>query len=402
MAMRPLICALFGALALLVVAPATVRADGKPLVVLVSIDGFKRDYLHRGNSPALDAMADAGTLAKGMRSSFPSLTFPNHYTIVTGLFPDHHGIVNNTMFDPAMPGVQFSPGARDPQWWDEGIPIWVTMRRQGKRSATLFWPGSDAPIHGVQPDDWLPYNEAMTSAERAAKLLSWLARPDEERADFTTLYFSEVDTAGHQHGPDALQVGEAVKRVDTAIENFLAGLDQLGLRSSTDIVVVSDHGMAGVDPSHAINLKALLDGLETARIQWTGALAGFTIDPKEQDTALSRLAPENHVTCWPKTTMPDRIHFGTHRRVPDVVCLADVGWTIIDNPDKPLASGQHGYDPADPAMWGLFLATGPHIRQRKLGLIDNVDVYLLLCNLIGVWPEQRHDASVGLVKLVIK
>src|SRR5262245_13472622 len=155
---------------LLVILALLVWASGlaaKPLVVLVSIDGFRPDYLKRSNSPTLDGLVDSGASAKALISAFPSVTFPNHYSMVTGLFPDHHGIVNNVMFDPTVPGQPFSLASRNalanPAWWNEGIPIWVTLHRQSKRSSTMFWPGSETPIHGIQPDDWLPYTDAMTS-----------------------------------------------------------------------------------------------------------------------------------------------------------------------------------------------------------------------------------------------
>ena len=366
----------------------------KQLVVLVSIDGFRPDYLKRGNSPTLDGWVDSGASAKGLISAFPSVTFPNHYSIVTGLFPDHHGIVNNIMFDPTVPGRPFSLASRDvlanPAWWNEGTPIWVTLRRQGKRSSVLFWPGSETPIHGIQPDDWLPYTDAMTSLERVEKLLFWLDRSEADRADFATLYFSEVDSYGHRFGPRAPEVGEAVRRVDDALRHFIEGLERLGIRDTTNLIVVSDHGMAEVGRSQAIDLKGLLSGLDTVALQWSGAVAGFAVAPSEREIALNRLAGESHMTCWPKSEIPQRLHLSSHRRVPDVVCLAQVGWTITGG--RPFSRGQHGYDPAEPDMWGLFIAIGPGIAARKLELVDNIDVYPLLCRLLGVLPE-ANDAS---------
>lgn len=375
----------------------------KPLVVLVSIDGFRPDYLRRGNSPTLDGLADGGASAKGLISVFPSVTFPNHYSIVTGLFPDHHGIVNNTMFDSSVPGRPFSLASRDalanPAWWNEGTPIWVTLRRQGKRSSTMFWPGSETPIHGVQPDDWLPYTDAMTSRERVDRLLSWLDRSEDNRADFATLYFSEVDSYGHRFGPGAPEVGEAVRRVDDAMRRLVEGLGRLGIRDTTNLIVVSDHGMAEVDPSHGIDLKGPLSGLNTVALQWSGPVAGFPVAPSERETALNRLAGESHMTCWPKSEIPQRLHLGSHRRVPDVVCLAQVGWTITDG--RPFSRGQHGYDPVEPDMWGLLIAIGPGIAARKLDLMNNIDVYPLLCRLLGVLPE-TNDASNALIDALVR
>ena len=400
-----LIPALIVAINLLALAPAIAVSGGKPLVVLISIDGFRADYLHRGNSPTLDALAKNGTSTRGLVPSFPSVTFPNHYSMATGLFPDHHGIVNNTMSDPTIPGPSFALLARgvlaNPRWWEEGVPIWVTLKRNGKRSSTLFWPGSEVVIDGVRPDDWLAYNDAMASAERADKLLSWLDRSDEERADFATLYFSEVDTTGHRFGPDSPEVGEAVKRVDSAVQAFVAGLDRLGLRDQTDLVIVADHGMAEVDPAHAIALQGLLSGLATAKIQWIGAVAGISVGAQEREAALKQFASETHMSCWRKAAMPERFHFGTHRRIPDIVCLAQIGWTVVAKSDQPITRGQHGYDPAEQMMWGLFLATGPRIKQQELDLVENVNIYPLLCRLLGVQPEP-NDASEELAGLVIK
>jgi predicted AlkP superfamily pyrophosphatase or phosphodiesterase len=377
----------------------------KPLTVLISIDGFKPGYMRRGSSPTLDALASNGVFADGLLPSFPSLTFPNHFTLVTGLFPDHHGIVNNTIFDPAIPGPPFALHARDvlanPAWWNEGTPLWVTLRRNGKRTSTLFWPGSDVVIQGVQPDDWLPYDDAMTSAERVEKLLSWLDRAESLRADFATLYFSEVDSYGHQFGPDSPEIAEAVKRVDTAIKRFMDGLDRLGLLDATDFVIVSDHGMAVAERSHVIDLKSLLAGLGTAKIRWIGPLAGFAIGAGERDASLSSLAGESHMTCWPKAAIPERFHFGAHRRIPDVVCLAQIGWFIASDPERPFSRGEHGYDPSEPDMWGLFLAAGPRINRQHLGLIDNVNVYTLLCRLTGVTPE-RNDGDDGPSRIVVR
>jgi predicted AlkP superfamily pyrophosphatase or phosphodiesterase len=347
--------------------PPALAANTKQLVVLVSIDGFRPDYLKRGNSPTLDGLVERGASAKGLIPAFPSVTLPNHYSMVTGLFPDHHGIVNNVMLDPTVPGPAFSPASRDalanPAWWNEGIPIWVTLRGQNKRSSTLFWWGSETPIHGIQPDDWLPYAGGMTSVERVEKLLSWLDRSEDNRSDFATLYFTEVDSYGHRYGPNAPEVGEAVRRVDDALRHFITGLERLGIRDTTNPIVVSDHGMAEVVRSQAIDLKALLSGLGTVTLQWSGPVAGFAVGPSERETALNRVVGESHMTCWPKSEIPQRLHLGSHRRVPDVVCLAQVGWTITDG--RPFPLGQHGYDPTEPDMWALFIAIGPALQRAS-------------------------------------
>jgi predicted AlkP superfamily pyrophosphatase or phosphodiesterase len=216
--MRALLSRLFVLLlsALVLAGPAAAA----PLTVLVSIDGFRADYLDRGVTPVLSGLAAQG--ARGaMRPSFPSKTFPNHYTLVTGLRPDHHGIVENNMEDPAIPGVTFKmsnlAAVADRRWWDGGEPIWVTAERAGIRSATMYWPGSEAEIHGVRPSLWLHFDQNRLSPARVDQTLAWLDLPAEQRPQFVTLYFDEVDTAGHWFGPDSAEVNAAAGRVDQAL-----------------------------------------------------------------------------------------------------------------------------------------------------------------------------------------
>ena len=190
-----LIAALFLAL------PAA--AAERPLTILISIDGFRADYIDRARTPMISRLAKDGAQA-AMRPSFPSKTFPNHYTLVTGLRPDRNGIVENNMEDPAIPGVTFRMSNHeavvDRRWWDQGEPIWVAAERGGIKSATMFWPGSEAPIRGVRPSYWMPYNHDMPSEARVDQVLSWLDLAADRRPGFVTLYFDIVDGAGHAGG----------------------------------------------------------------------------------------------------------------------------------------------------------------------------------------------------------
>ena len=383
---------------------ATSQARPAPLVVLISIDGFRADYLARGVTPTLSMLARRGARAKGLEPSFPSVTFPNHYSIVTGLYPDHHGIVNNSMTDPQIPNPTFALSIRaavtNPLWWQEGTPVWVTAARQGKISSTLFWPGTEVKIQDIQPRDWLPYKDEMTSAERTKHLLGWLrhARP---RADFATLYFSEVDTAGHLSGPDSREVNQAMGRVDAAIARLLKGLRALGIRKSTTLVIVSDHGMAPTNASRIIDLHDLPAEVPGARISWTGAFAGIDVEATDPAPALEALARREHMACWPKERIPERFHFGHHRRIPRILCLAGNGWTIVTDPTRPVIPGLHGFDPGDENMRGLFIAQGPQIRTLTLPVTRNIDVYPLLCALLGI-KEEPNDASHTLRDEILK
>lgn len=279
-------------------------------------------------------------------------------------------------------------------------PIWVTAHRQKKITSTLFWPGSEVLIEGLQPDDWLPYQE-ISSHDRVLKLLEWLDRPNATRADFATLYFSEVDILGHQTSADSPQTNAAIQRVDQEIGAFIAGLEKLHLRSVTNLVIVSDHGMANTSHDKVIALSDLAPDLPPAAIIWTGAFAGIDIEPSKVDAILTLLKKAEHMACWRKSDIPARFQFGTHRRVPEIFCLADLGWTIINKPGAPIIAGQHGYDPELPDMQALFIASGPRIKNKKIDRFRNTEVYELLCELVRIKSETQNS-SANLKKILMK
>ena len=255
--------ALYAALALLAIAaPAAAQPadpDRKPVTILISIDGFRTDYLDRGITPNLSALAARGASAP-MKPSFPTKTFPNHYTLVTGLRPDNHGIVSNNMIDPRRPAVRFSLGdarqALDPFWWDEAEPLWVTAERAGIRTATMFWPGSEVAIRTIRPSDWNRFDQNIDERQRVETVLDWMRRPAEIRPRFVAMYFDRIDTDGHHFGPDSAELNTAVAEVDSQIGYLIDGLAALGQQA--DIIVVSDHGMRAVDAARTIDLDALL------------------------------------------------------------------------------------------------------------------------------------------------
>ena len=370
--------------------PSDPVAAQKPLVILISLDGFKPAYLSATETPHLYQLAHDGAQAKGLISAFPSLTFPNHVTLVTGQTPDHHGIVNNTMTDAATP-QRFTLGSREavenPFWWQEARPIWVTLRQQGKIASTLFWPGSETTIQGMRPNDWLPYNHEMSHEERLQVLLGWLKRPADQRPDFATLYFSDLDSAGHNAGPDSAEVRLAAQKVDQSIGKLIAALKQSHLIQHTTLVVVSDHGMSLAPPDKVIQVKSLLSSFPSARWEWLGPTAGVRLNGEPTQEVLSALATLSHVACWPKQEMPKRFKFGAHRRIPDIVCLSEEGYAVSDNPNRKPPLGQHGYDPQLSDMHGLLIVHGPAIRQHQLGWVDNLEVYGLLTQLLGIQAE---------------
>jgi len=379
-------------------------SDPKPLTLLISIDGFKPEYLQRGLTPNLLHLANSGATAQGMLPSFPSITFPNHYSMVTGLYPDHHGIVNNNMKDPRI-SEPFKLTSRtavtNSAWWTDAIPIWVSAQRQGLRSSTLFWPGSESKIQGIQPNDWLFYDKNMSASVRVSNLLEWLHRPKTERADFATLYFEDVDSMGHRHGPKSNELNMALSQVDLAIHQLITGLKDAGLYDQTTLIIVSDHGMAEVPSENQIRLKNLLGNFSEYSVEWQGPLAGINLNGNFENLLLSALKQSTHMRCWPKKEIPAKYHFGTHPRIPDVVCLANLGWTITEGVSLFNIPGQHGFDPELQEMHGIFIAAGYRVHKVELNTFENIEVYPFVCQLLGIVPE-KNDAQDILFKKIIR
>ena len=365
-------------------------------VILISIDGLRADYLRRKITPVITALAARGVTTSAMRPSFPSLTFPNHYSIVTGMRPDHHGIIHNNMDDPQLGRFALSirTAVEDPRWWNDAEPLWVTAQRAGIQTATMFWPGSEAAIRGVRPRNWLPFDGKMPEASRVDQLLAWL--DERPMAGFATLYFDTVDHEGHEFGPDSPQVNAAVSAADAQVGRLLAGLRQRGI--DANIVLVADHGMTQVANERRIFLDSLLD---PAGVQMVAGGAVAALNPKpgrEAAVKAALLGPHPHMQCWEKGKLPARLHYGTHRRTSAIVCAADLGWMIWLAPpraDQQMGAlgGMHGYDPAYSDMAAGFVAAGPAFRSGVvLPAFDNVDVHPLLLRLLGL-PAMRTDGD---------
>ncbi|MFT4179884.1 MAG: ectonucleotide pyrophosphatase/phosphodiesterase [Thermomonas sp.] len=368
--------------------PDTRSADP---VLLISIDGLRADYLERGLTPNLSRIAGEGVRAQWMNPSYPSLTFPNHYSIVTGLRPDHHGIVHNSMSDAQLGTFRLSDreAVGDPRWWG-GEPIWIGAIKSGQRAATLFWPGSEAPIGGIHPTYWKPYDGSVSYDARVDEVLGWLSQPASTRPRVVTLYFDHVDHEGHSHGPDSPQVRDALVDADRAIGRLLDGLDARGLR--VNLIVVSDHGMAAVTPERLLAIEDMVT-MEEAEVTSLGQVIGINPNPGLQAQVERKLLGAHaQYDCWRKGELPAHWHYGTHPRIAAIVCQMHEGWDVL--PREAIAKrqtgetrGSHGFDPALPSMRAIFIAHGPAFRQGVvLPAFDNIDVYPLLARLAGITP----------------
>jgi len=391
--------------ALLLPAGLAAKESARPVTVLVSIDGFRADYIDRGFTPRLAALAKEGATGP-MRPSFPTKTFPNHYALVTGKRPDRNGISGNSMIDPRRPGVMFTLGdnrqALDPFWWSEAEPIWITAEKAGLRTATMFWPGSEVPFEGRRPSDWLRYDQNLSNVQRVNTLLDWLRRPAAIRPAFATIYFDTVDTAGHRFGPDSREVNAALAEVDARIGELVDGAAKMGV--TLNLVIVADHGMRAIDESRKIRLEDFIDPASFILVEGGPYAAIEPVTGTDDRVAKALLVPHEHMTCARKEDLPERLHWGKNPRVAAIICIAEPGWVVgAGTPPYPITGGAHGYDNADPEMLALFIARGPAFAKgAKLAVFDNVAVTALLRATLGLPEDADADGKLADVRAALK
>ena len=381
-------------LAILLSACAATPQNPTP-VILVSVDGFRADYLDRGLTPVLTRFAKEGVRATALVPVFPTKTFPNHYTIATGRWPGAHGIIGNEFFAPDV-GRRFEmtdrDAVRDARFWG-AEPIWVTAERQGVTTATLFWPGSEASIGGVRPTYMLPYDDDMPDSARVRQVLAWMDLPSGRRPAFLTLYTSVVDAAGHKFGPDAPETRRAIMRADSTVGLLLAGLRSRHLEQQVNLIIVSDHGMAASSPRKVIHLD---DYVDRAAVDVDALSPVLMLRPRAglEDSVYRGLRRASHLTTYRRGELPARFHLAESRRVPALVAVADEGWAIRWRGESGrVGLGDHGYDDSLASMRAIFLGHGPAFRRGVVvPEFRNIHIYALLAELLGIRPVATDGA----------
>ncbi len=376
-------------------------AQSAHYVVLVSLDGFRWDYAKRENATHLLALGKHGVWApNGMLPSYPSLTFPNHFTIVTGLYPEHHGLVANSFYDEtkqARYAINDASAVTDGSWYS-GTPLWSLAESQGMRTACFFWPGSEARIAGFQPTYYLKFDDKIDPAARVDQVLAWLQLPAADRPHFITLYFSEPDHEGHQFGPDAPETKAAVHKVDALIGKLKEGLDATGL--PIDLVVVSDHGMIKTQgPWITLDQFADLTGIDFVG----GLLYGKTEEDRARVYDKLKHASSQFVV-YRRKDVPAELNYSQNPREGDPVIIATGPYVFRAHgpsegkPDQPPIAGMHGYDPRRiPEMKASFFAAGPDIVVGKtVQPFENVNLYPWLAHLLGLTPP-KSDGSLNVL-----
>jgi len=359
-------------------------------------------------APNLNRIAAEGVHARKLIPSFPTMTFPNHQTIVTGWRPAHHGIIHNNFYDPATKkAFAFNkPDQQGSEWWG-GEPIWATAIKQGRRANILFWPGAGIRMADTVPTEAKYYDGKPTPNEIVDMGLAWLEQPAEKRPNMVMLYFHHTDSVGHKSGPDSPEVMASVAQVDEAMGRLVAGIQRLKLEAVANLVIVSDHGMANISPQRTVALGDIVD-LKTVQVDFSGALAGLR--PLDGNTdALYRAfkAKENHFKAYHARNIPKRYHFRDNARIPPVVLVADDGWYLSrrassEPSTREMNKATHGYDPGLDSMGATFIAWGPAFRAGvKIAPVENVHLYNLFCATLGLKPAP-NDGDNRLVNRVLR
>jgi predicted AlkP superfamily pyrophosphatase or phosphodiesterase len=383
---------------------ARVEDAARPYVVVVSLDAFRHDYVERYHPASLERLAARGIMARALIPPFPSKTFPSHYTIATGLYPGHHGLLSNTFYDPSFGAwfrVKDSTAVRDGRWYG-GTPIWVAAEREGVHTSVYFWPGSEGAVQGTRPSAYWSYRASTPDSVRVDASIAQLELSGARRAHLVMLYLTDVDDTTHHYGPDSPHTAVAVASLDRALTRLLDAIDRLPQRDSVNVIVLSDHGMEESPPEKMLPLRPMLAaaGIDTMRVQmgdngptmslWFGG--DSTLARRTLDVLGAGLV---HARAYARGSTPARWHVNGNVRAGEVLVVAEPGYVVAKGAsDRVLDRGNHGWDPADAKMHGIFIASGPQIRAAgTIAAFESVHVYSFLTALLRLDRAPRGDGD---------
>ncbi|KAI0154146.1 Phosphodiest-domain-containing protein [Xylariaceae sp. FL1272] len=399
-----------------------------PTTLIISLDGFRADFLNRGLTPRLNAFIKEGVSPLFMTPSFPSVTFPNHYTLATGLYPESHGVVGNTFWDPALKDEFYYTDPKkslDPKWWG-GEPFWVTAELQGVRTAVHMWPGSEAHIHNMDPSFLDRYNGDEKLGKKVDRILEFLDKPGLENPDLDVAdsrpqiiaaYVPNVDADGHRYGPNSTQIRKTISKVDSMLDDIFHGLEQRNLTDIVNVIIVSDHGMATTDVSRMIQVEDLIDLEKVDHLDGWPLVGVRPKNPEDleilhQQAAEKAKSNPNLDVYLKDKDMPERYHFSNNDRIAPLWIVPKTGWAIVEKAEFDIEAakekkipyhprGLHGYDHEHPLMRAIFVARGPafpHQPHSKVETFQNINVYNILCDSIGMDPMPNN----GTLRLPLK
>lgn len=387
-----------------------ISAQTKPYVLLISFDGFRWDYPNRGITPNIEKMRETGVSASSLQPSFPSKTFPNHYTIVTGDYIEHHGIITNHFTNPFTGEVYRlgdSVSVRQSKWY-LGEPFWTTAERQGIISASYFWPGSEQTLSYRHPTYFEKYDHYRPHKTSVNGVIKWLQLPYAKRPHFITLYFHDTDDYGHKYGPNSKEITTAIKSLDSVIGFIYQRLNSIGMKDSINVILVSDHGMTEISPKRVINIESILKGYKYSS-EAQGPFMLIKPSKNNSDSVFNILKRnEFHYKVYKKKNMPKYYHYSENAFIYPIILVADLGWSLGTNKSiakfkNHIMHGNHGYDNHQLDMHGVFIANGPNFKNGyRTGTVWNVDIYPLLCKIFNIEPASNIDGKIERIGFVLK
>jgi len=383
-----------------------------PYVLLISFDGFRADYLDWYPTPHFDELAQTGVKADGLKPVFVSKTFPNHYSIATGMYIETHGLIGNYFYDEKLDEtytISDRSKVEDARFYG-GEPIWVTAEKQGVKSASYFWVGSEAPVGGIQPSIWKKYDHQFPFPARIDSVAKWFSLPEKTRPHLILLYFHEPDGTGHRYGPRSPETEAMVDSMDVLLGQIMSSMKKLDIFSKLNIIVLADHGMAAISSDRTIDLPDYVD-LSGINQEGSGPFSLlYGRDKEKLDHIVNQIKTVPHLRAYKKKDIPDRYHFKHHYRIKDVLLVADEGWYILDKKYhgadkwslKFLKGGTHGYDNELRSMKAIFLAEGPAFKKGYIRpTFENIHVYPLIAKILGLTPYEKIDGKLEKISDVL-
>ena len=383
---------------------AQTESDDKPYVLVVSLDGFRWDYPKIYNLPYFDSIEKIGVKAKSFKPCFPTVTFPNHYSMATGLYPENHGIVQNKFYDNDL-NITYKISDRntvmDGRFYG-GEPIWATAEKQGIKTTCFYWVGSEAKIRGIQPTYWKPYENNIPFFQRIDTIVYWFQLNEKIRPHLVMFYLPEPDGISHDYGPISEETGNMVKTLDSLVWVLIKRVNDIPeIGKKINIIVVSDHGMAKITENKNINIDKII------KQQWIKGIYGYNptyniiANENCKDSIYRKLVKNKNIKVWKREDVPKRFHYNLNKRIGDIVILANNGWSIIRNKDDAPNGGAHGYDNNNKEMHGILYALGPIFKKsKKIRTIENINLYPLIAEILQI-KSAKNDGKLSKVKKLL-
>ncbi|XP_068198313.1 chloride intracellular channel protein 5b isoform X3 [Antennarius striatus] len=380
-----------------------VSVAARPKLLLLSFDGFRWDYILRVPTPNFNSIMNQGVMVEQVECTYITKAFPNHYTLVTGLYPETHGIVANEMYDPGL-NQSFSMktgNVYESRWWEEAVPLWVTIQKAGRRSGAAMWPGTDVKIHGMFPNRYLPYNASVSFETRVERIIEWFSAPDGEAVDFGLLYWEEPDRSGHDLGPQSSSMDDVIAGIDEKLGFLMNELKKAGLYEKVNLIVTSDHGMAQLSSDKIIELDEYVSRDLYTLVDKSPVVA---ILPKQGklDEVYSKLMDANpNMLVYKKDDIPAHFHYQHNSRIMPIIIEAKEGWTIKQNRTGRFMLGNHGYNNTLHSMQPVFMARGPNFRPGYVKTsMRSVDIYPLMCYILRIRPLPNNGSLLNVRDLL--